>query len=381
MPATGSAAVYVGRRAALVKPRAPPPDNAISVAAPALAGGKSRRRRQPAQFFREANRQMARFNIYHVKINEFYRLYDDLIRSIAQSLIDLGHSCTVRHNELVPEAINILVGSTIFASRYHGLAAALNGRPYIVYQLECLDDQRGLLSQWPEYWAVLENAGAIWDYSPSSTAYLLAKAVPNVHHVPPAFHRSLESFRPRPEPDIDILFFGSPHPRRQRVIEALRGLGFHVVDLHGVFGDTRNRYLARAKIVLNIHAWDGLTPLETVRLSLLLANRVFVISEEADHNPYEDGVVYGPYERSPSAAISRCASSISSKPCRRRSAAWARLRSPGWRPAKDGAATAIMRSRARMCSASCRRRRAASSISAAPAGCSAPASRRASPVT
>ena len=240
---------------------------------------------------------MHRFHIYQVKINEFHRIYDDLVNAISQSLIDLGHICTVRHNVFLPDAINILVGSTIFASRYHGLPATLKGQPYVVYQLECLDERRGLLSEWPEYWELLQNARAIWDYSPAGTAFLKQKGLANVHYVPPAFHRSLEAFRPRQNPEIDVLFVGSPHPRRHRIIAALQERGLAVVNLEASFGEARNRHIARAKVVLNVHAWDDLPALETVRLSYLLANRVFVISEEGDHNPYENGVVYAPYDR------------------------------------------------------------------------------------
>ncbi|MDE2582307.1 MAG: methyltransferase domain-containing protein [Rhodospirillales bacterium] len=238
---------------------------------------------------------MAHFNIYHVKINDFHRLYEDLIRSIAGALTDLGHTCTVRLNSFSGGAINILLGSTIFASRYHRLPDQLAGRRYIVYQLEQLDDRHGLLSEWPEYWQLLQNAAAIWDYSPASTEYLRGRGLQNVYAVPPSFHRSLESFRPRQDPDIDVLFIGSPHERRQRLIATLQARGLNTVDIRAVFGEQRNRFISRSKLVLNVHAWDDLAVLETVRLSFLLANRVCVVSEESDHNPYGDGVVYGSY--------------------------------------------------------------------------------------
>src|SRR5580704_12572776 len=164
---------------------------------------------------------MAHFNIYHVKINQFHRVYENLIRALAGALMDLDHSCTVQQNAFAPEAINILVGSTIFAARYHELANRLRGQPYIVYQLEPLDDTRGLLSEWPEYWELLKGAAAIWDYGPSSTAYL----------------RSLGLFRSVPSPDIDVLFYGTLHPRRQSLIEALKAQGLVAVDLQGAFGD------------------------------------------------------------------------------------------------------------------------------------------------
>ena len=237
------------------------------------------------------------FNIYHVRTNEFYRVYEDLIRALAASLTDLGHACTIKLNGFVPDAVNILVGSTIFAARHLGLAKALKGRPYIVYQLEALDDRHGLLSQWPEYWDLLQNASAIWDYSPFGTEYLKGKGLRQVYHLPPAFHRTLEVLRPRQNPDIDVLFFGSSHERRHRIITALQARGIGVVNLDAAFGARRNRYISRAKIVLNLHAWDDLNQLETVRLSFLLANRAFVISEASDHDPYQGGVIYAPYER------------------------------------------------------------------------------------
>ena len=239
---------------------------------------------------------MAHFNIYHVKINEFHRVYENLIRALAGALTDLNHSCTVQQNAFAPEAINIVLGSAIFAARYHELANRLRGRPYILYQLEPLDDTRGLLSEWPEYWELLKGAAAIWDYGPSSTAYLRNRGLRNLHHVPPGFHRSLDLFRSVPSPDIDVLFYGTLHPRRQRLIEALKARGLVTVDLQNAFSEVLQRYIARAKVVLNIHAWEGLPPLETVRLSFLLANRVCVVSEQADHNPYGDGVAFGAYD-------------------------------------------------------------------------------------
>jgi GR25 family glycosyltransferase involved in LPS biosynthesis len=238
-----------------------------------------------------------RFNICHVRTNAFYRLYDDLIGALSASLSDLGHSCTIQRNDLAAGAVNILVGSTIFGSHYLSLPATLGGKPYIVYQLESLDDSHGLLSRWPDYWKVLQNAGAVWDYSPKGIEYLKAKGLSRVHHVPPGFHRSMVLERQARQPDIDVLFYGSPHPRRQRMIDALRARGLCVVNLDAAFGEERNRDILRSRIVLNMHAWDDLNSLETVRLSFLLANRAFVISEAADHNPYGDGVVYAPYEK------------------------------------------------------------------------------------
>lgn len=235
------------------------------------------------------------FNICWVEINPFYKIYEDLIDALVQSFNDLGHNCTVKRNGFSEDAINIFLGSTFLAARHRALARKMKGRSYIVFQLEPLDNRLDNLL--PEYWELLRNAAAIWDYAPSNVDYLKAKGFENVFYVPPAFHRCMESFRQKVEPDIDVLFVGSPHPRRARIIEKLKSRGVGVVYLQSAFGETRNRYIARSRIVLNIHAWDVVQILETVRVSFLLANRTFVISEESFHNPYGDGVVYAPYDR------------------------------------------------------------------------------------
>lgn len=235
------------------------------------------------------------FNIYQVATNEFYRLYDDLISVVAGGLRDLGFECAVTKNGYQPGAVNILIGSTIFAARYHQLPQQLQGVPYIVYQLEQLDDEHGLLNQWPEYWALLQNATAILDYAPASTQYLKSKGLQNVYYLPPAYHRNIEQFTPAAHQDIDVLFYGSPHPRRSHIIEQLEQHGVNVVYLPATFGAERNEFIRRAKIVLNIHAWDDLNVLETVRLSYLLANQCLVVSETGDHNPYGEGVIFAPY--------------------------------------------------------------------------------------
>jgi hypothetical protein len=54
--------------------------------------------------------------------------------------------------------------------------------------------------------------------------------------------------------------------------------------------------IARSKIILNLHQFDT-TQLEQVRISYLLNNRCFVISESAEDNPYQDGVIFSDYDK------------------------------------------------------------------------------------
>jgi|SRR5579862_10048652 len=239
---------------------------------------------------------MAPFHIMAVAVNKHSKMYDELIAAVRASLVDLGHDCTVAENHFRTDAHNILLGGSIFAARHLKLAELLRGKPYILYQIESLDESRGLLKEWPEYRALMAHAAWIWDYGPASTEYLRRNGFARVTHLPPGYHRCLESFPAAGAPLADVVFCGSPHPRRLAVIDALRARGLTVALNPDVYGEKRNRLIAHSKIALNIHGWDDLDTLETVRLSLLLANRRFVISERADHNPYDDGVVYAAYD-------------------------------------------------------------------------------------
>jgi len=81
-----------------------------------------------------------KFNIVIIKTNEFYRIFDDVVLLIQQSLISLGYECSININKFLTDRINILVGSTIFASKYINLPDVLRGQKFILYQLEQLHD-------------------------------------------------------------------------------------------------------------------------------------------------------------------------------------------------------------------------------------------------
>jgi hypothetical protein len=109
-----------------------------------------------------------------------------------------------------------------------------------------------------------------------------------------------ELTRIKPEPcDIDFLWYGSLNERRTQVLQKLHSMGFKVKILFGVYGQQRDAFIARSKIVLNIHFYESKV-LEIVRISYLLANRRFVISESGNdpeiEDPIRNGLVLANYE-------------------------------------------------------------------------------------
>ncbi len=79
---------------------------------------------------------------------------------------------------------------------------------------------------------------------------------------------------------IDVMFYGDPHtPRRAAMLDQLRRrFTLRVVDK--VFGPDLLRLLASARVVANIHYYEGAL-LETTRLSESLSLGVPVVSEVA----------------------------------------------------------------------------------------------------
>lgn len=83
---------------------------------------------------------------------------------------------------------------------------------------------------------------------------------------------------PPSEQTTDVLFYGSTNPRRQAILAGLMGAGLNVKHLFSVYGEARDRAIAEAKVVLNVHFYEDSIH-EIVRTSYLLANRKAVVSE------------------------------------------------------------------------------------------------------
>jgi acetyltransferase-like isoleucine patch superfamily enzyme/SAM-dependent methyltransferase len=141
----------------------------------------------------------------------------------------------------------------------------------------------------------------LWDYSLENCAQLCLMGCEHVQHVPLGYIPQLTRIVSAPEADrdIDVLFYGSPTEERTKVLETLRQQGVKVVELVGIYGAERDWAIANAKIVLNIHAYKAQV-FEIVRVSYLLANHAFVLSEDSpsDHQAQalQEGIAFAKYD-------------------------------------------------------------------------------------
>lgn len=164
----------------------------------------------------------------------------------------------------------------------------------ILYNLEQVERGSPWLSP-----ALLELLGRfrVWDYSLRNIEALRALGIGPVEHVPIGYVPELSRIGAGEE-DIDVLFFGSVNERRLEVLRALEAKGIKVKALFGVYGAARDTLIARSKIVLNLHYYQAKV-FEIVRVSYLLANRRFVVSERGmdreDEAELARGIAFADY--------------------------------------------------------------------------------------
>jgi hypothetical protein len=238
-----------------------------------------------------------RFNICQIRVIWYDVIFDPIVAQLQGALVDLGYACTITPNRLAAGAVNVVVGPYAYHWPNRSFAMPyLVDRKFVLYQAEQM--HRGHV-----YFRAIEQnfdglftqAAAIWEFSPLGMAYFEASPwAHKVSYVPPGYHRVLDTFRPDPDPYTDVLFYGWPTQRRVELLDRIRARGVKLVTLKDRFGEELNTTIRGAKMALNVHSYEG-NSLETVRVSHLLANQCFVISETSDHNPYGDGVVYADY--------------------------------------------------------------------------------------
>lgn len=93
----------------------------------------------------------------------------------------------------------------------------------------------------------------------------------------------------------DIFFFGHKNDRRERILNKLKEY-FNIKVGWGVYKDEKNKYIAKSKIILNIHFYKE-TGLETCRINEILNYGKLIVSEKSmldvnNMNLYKDLVVF-----------------------------------------------------------------------------------------
>ncbi len=235
-------------------------------------------------------------NIAHIVINnEHGGIVEEAIELIAQSVRDLGFKVAVTKNYFYQKSLNIVVGAVAYLSEQNLEELRRLAPTYVIWQLEPLDEEGGFLKKHPLYAEFMRGAVELWEYSEGNVEFLKEQGFKGGHYIPLGYASSLERVAPAVKEEFDVLFYGAVNERRRALLAELEARGLNVCVLFNAYGKMRDGVIARSKIVLNVHQFET-QRLEQVRISYLLNNRRFVISEAAAENPYGEGVVYSGYE-------------------------------------------------------------------------------------
>jgi hypothetical protein len=199
--------------------------------------------------------------------------FAELAETVCYGLRALGLESGVEVNRLVvPGPPAVMFGANLLTPEEADSLPATT----IIYNLEQIGSSNAWFS--PAYRSLLARC-PVWDYSTRNIAALaqMGTAQP-VTHVPVGYMPQLTRIQAPAEQDIDVLFYGSLNDRRAAVIQQLRGMGLNAQALFGTYGAARDSFIARAKVVLNLHYYET-SIFELVRVSYLLANRKAVVAE------------------------------------------------------------------------------------------------------
>jgi len=223
--------------------------------------------------------------------NEHAAAFDELVSSLSSALRDLGCETDVSSDELLGrEHVNLIVGANLIKP---GSELPANS---IILNFE----QGEALRREPYY---LDRLGrhAVLDYSAKNAERIRQETGnPHVHVLDIGYSAALTRILPAVVQDVDVLFYGSVNPRRRHVLDGLEAAGLKVKTLFGVYGEERDRWIARSKLVLNLHFYEDKVH-EIVRTFYLLANRKAVVcecDEATEIDPVlKDAMACVPYER------------------------------------------------------------------------------------
>lgn len=179
---------------------------------------------------------------------------------------------------------------------------------YIIYQFEQTDsyyyndknekEYNYFFDQ--DYYKILENAYQVWDYSPKNIDWLTKNLnLKNILYVPICFCHILKK-KMKVENDIDILFFGSLNPKRKKILNLLKNKNIKlIIQNNNCWDEDLDLLIKRSKIIINIHFYENAT-LEMHRLSYLLTNQCFIISEKTKEqeliHKYSRGIIFCEYD-------------------------------------------------------------------------------------
>lgn len=217
------------------------------------------------------------------------QVFHEIEAAVFFSLQKLGYDVTNSVNDFASDRRNI-----VFGMHHCPVDVVRHDIPKdtIVYSLEQMREQPECM-RWCRKYRGLE----VWDYSMRNKEVLQKAGVENIKHCKIGYVPEISYFeRNKPEDrDIDILAYMSPSSRRLHIMQQFaNNQKLNFVHIESTYGDARDEYIKRAKLVINLHNHDNQI-FEMVRVSHLIQNKVPVLCErnpDTDFPDYMEGTVF-----------------------------------------------------------------------------------------
>ena len=197
--------------------------------------------------------------------------FAELAESICYSLRELGYDAQLRCNKLDSDGTNILIGCHLLDTTFIGKFP----KSTIVFNTEQIYNDT---TRWNKIIFEWVRNFPAWDYSERNIEKFHELGLTQVRHFCLGFQKELVRVKKSIPQDIDIVFYGCVNERRKKALEALKAAGYNVQALFSVYGKKRDEFIARSKIVLNLHMYNSQI-FEIVRVYYLMINSKAVVAE------------------------------------------------------------------------------------------------------
>ncbi|WP_257128004.1 hypothetical protein [Burkholderia sp. MSMB1835] len=224
--------------------------------------------------------------------------FTELAEVIAYGLEDLGHGVSFSENNMMAGARNIVIGCHLADP---GATGHVPNDTIIVNTEQLHVDEQPWNQNIYRWTARYET----WDYSKRNIAKLRHLGIGHARYLKLGFHPKLRRVAHDVEQDIDVLFYGTIGPRRAAILDALRARGLTVGVVSGVYGQARDAYVARAKVVLNLHHYASHI-FEIVRVFYLMTNGKAVVGEVSPTTAVDDDYAGGFHATSYDGLVDAC---------------------------------------------------------------------------
>jgi hypothetical protein len=242
------------------------------------------------------HRSRDKFNIIRPSGDVDSPIFHEFADLLSFSFIEMGFLSQVSNSKALMDTKNIVIGCFYEDKFFSKLPT-----DSVIINTEQLfsGDSISPNGKWSEQVLELSRKFEIWDYSETNIAKLKGlNTTARVKFLEVGYQEKLKRI-PKNQPDIDVLFYGSPNERRIKVLDELKSMNLKVVNLYRVHGLERDSYISRSKIVLNMH-FHPTQIFEIIRVHYLMNNSKAILCEFNANTSAPDwylrGLATAPYD-------------------------------------------------------------------------------------